>query len=52
MLPAADCAVLPDSMSLEDAAAIPVNYLTAYIMLFEQCHLKPGEKVFVHMAAG
>lgn len=52
VLPSSDCNVIPDNMSLEDAAAIPVNYLTSYLMLFDQAALKPGDKVFVHMAAG
>lgn len=43
---------LPDDMGFEEAAAIPVNYLTAYHMLFRVGHLSPGETVLVHMAAG
>jgi NADPH:quinone reductase-like Zn-dependent oxidoreductase len=39
-------------MSFEVAAAIPVNYLTAYHMLFNVAPLRPGRKVLVHMAAG
>ncbi|XP_067935298.1 synaptic vesicle membrane protein VAT-1 homolog [Watersipora subatra] len=52
VLPQENCFVIPENMSLEDAAAIPVNYVTAAIMLFEQAVLKPGQSVFVHMAAG
>jgi NADPH:quinone reductase-like Zn-dependent oxidoreductase len=33
-------------------AAIPVNYLTAYQMLFSMGSLKAGERVLVHSAAG
>ena len=43
---------MPDSMSFEEGAALPVNYLTAYHMLFEIKRIRPGEKVLVHMAAG
>jgi len=43
---------IPDEMSFEDAAAIPVNYLTAYQMLFRVAAVKPGESVLIHMAAG
>ena len=39
-------------MSFEEAAAIPVNYITAYMMLFDIAHLRPGKKLLVHMAAG
>lgn len=43
---------IPDSMSFEEAAAIPVVYLTAYHMLFRIARLRPKEHVLVHMAAG
>jgi NADPH:quinone reductase-like Zn-dependent oxidoreductase len=43
---------IPDEMSFEEAAAIPVNYLTAYQMLFRVTSIQPGESVLIHMAAG
>lgn len=43
---------IPDEMSFEQAAAIPVVYLTAYHMLFRAAELRPGMRVLVHMAAG
>jgi NADPH:quinone reductase-like Zn-dependent oxidoreductase len=43
---------LPDAMSFDEAAALPVNYLTAYHMLFWVAPLQPGMKVLIHMAAG
>jgi NADPH:quinone reductase-like Zn-dependent oxidoreductase len=43
---------MPEGMSFEEAAALPVNYLTAYHMLFEVRRIKPGDRVLVHMAAG
>jgi synaptic vesicle membrane protein VAT-1 len=43
---------IPDEMSFEHAAALPVNYLTAYHMLFEVARIRPGDRVLVHMAAG
>ena len=43
---------MPEAMSFEEAAAIPVNYLTAYHMLFRVAGVRPGERVLVHMAAG
>ena len=43
---------IPDSMTFEDAAAIPLNYVTAYQILFDVGHLKEGESVLVHMAGG
>lgn len=50
--PARNTFGLPDAMGFEEAAAIPVTYLTAYHMLFRVGHLAPGETVLIHMAAG
>ena len=50
--PAEQVLPIPDAMSFEEAAAIPVNYLTAYHMLFRVACVRPGERVLVHMAAG
>lgn len=43
---------IPEGMSFEDAAALPVNYITAYMMLFDFGHLRPNQSVLIHMAAG
>jgi synaptic vesicle membrane protein VAT-1 len=43
---------MPDGMTFEEGAALPVNYITAWHMLFRVAALRPGEKVLVHMAAG
>jgi synaptic vesicle membrane protein VAT-1 len=43
---------IPDAMSFEHAAALPVNYMTAYHMLFQLARIRSGESVLVHMAAG
>jgi NADPH:quinone reductase-like Zn-dependent oxidoreductase len=43
---------LPEAMSFEDAAAIPVNYLTAYHSMFQMGNLQPGDRVLIHGAAG
>jgi synaptic vesicle membrane protein VAT-1 len=51
-VPAVQVLPIPDAMSFEEAAAIPVNYLTAYHMLFRVAGVRPGERVLVHMAAG
>ncbi|KAJ0060327.1 hypothetical protein NL108_010085, partial [Boleophthalmus pectinirostris] len=44
--------IMPDQMSFEEGAALPINYLTAYLMLFEMANIKPGKSVLIHMAAG
>jgi NADPH:quinone reductase-like Zn-dependent oxidoreductase len=51
-VPAEQVLRIPDAMGFEEAAAIPVNYLTAYHMLFRVASVRPGERVLVHMAAG
>jgi NADPH:quinone reductase-like Zn-dependent oxidoreductase len=51
-VPAEQVLPMPDAMSFEEAAAMPVNYLTAYHMLFRVAGVRPGERVLVHMAAG
>jgi NADPH:quinone reductase-like Zn-dependent oxidoreductase len=51
-VPAQNCFVIPDSMSFEHAAALLMNYVTAYHMLFDFGNLRPGCSVLVHMAAG
>jgi NADPH:quinone reductase-like Zn-dependent oxidoreductase len=43
---------MPDAMSFEEGAALPVNYVTAYHMLFAVRRVQTGDVVLVHMAAG
>ncbi|MCW2792897.1 MAG: Alcohol dehydrogenase, zinc-binding domain protein [Nocardioides sp.] len=43
---------LPDSMSYDEGAALPMNYLTAQFALAERGQLEAGETVLVHGAAG
>jgi len=42
----------PAALSFEKAAAIPVNYLTAYALLAVMGSLQPGEAVLIHNAGG
>jgi synaptic vesicle membrane protein VAT-1 len=52
-VPAEQALAMPEKMSFEEGAAIPVNYLTAYHMLFRVApRLREGSRVLVHMAAG
>ncbi|GAA4590925.1 medium chain dehydrogenase/reductase family protein [Planotetraspora phitsanulokensis] len=51
-LPAEQAVEIPDELGFEQAAAIPVNYLTAYHMVVRVATVQPGERVLVHMAAG
>jgi len=43
---------LPAGMPFDDAAAIPVNYLTAYHSMFAMGNLQPGDRILIHGAAG
>jgi NADPH:quinone reductase len=43
---------LPDGVSFEKGASLPLNYFTAYFALIERGHFVSGESVLVHGAAG
>jgi NADPH:quinone reductase-like Zn-dependent oxidoreductase len=43
---------LPSGMPFDDAAAIPVNYLTAYHSMFAMGNLQSGDRILIHGAAG
>jgi NADPH2:quinone reductase len=43
---------LPDALSYDEGAALPMNYLTAQFALAERGDVKAGETVLVHGAAG
>ena len=43
---------MPANMSFEQAAALPVNYLTAYHMLHRVAHVRSGQRLLIHSAAG
>ncbi|MEU3743548.1 SDR family NAD(P)-dependent oxidoreductase [Streptomyces sp. NPDC032198] len=43
---------IPDAWTFEQAACVPVAYLTAYYGLADLAGVRPGERVLVHAAAG
>jgi NADPH:quinone reductase-like Zn-dependent oxidoreductase len=49
---APDTIALPDSLTFEQGAAIPVNYSTAWAALVEYGNVRAGQRVLVHAAAG
>jgi NADPH:quinone reductase-like Zn-dependent oxidoreductase len=49
---AGDAIAIPDSLTFEQAAAIPVNYATAWAGLIGFGSLRAGERVLIHAAAG
>lgn len=52
VVPATQFFEKPESLTFEQAAAIPVNYLTAYALLAVMGSLQPGETVLIHNAGG
>ena len=52
VVPAAQVVPLPDGMSFTEGAAIPVNYLTAILMLEVLGNVRRGDRVLIHGAAG
>ena len=52
VLPANRCFPLPDNISFDAAAALPVTYLTAHHMLSHLGNFHSGDTVLVHHAAG
>jgi NADPH:quinone reductase-like Zn-dependent oxidoreductase len=43
---------LPDDVSFQDAAAMVMNYLVAYIIVFDLLSLRPGKTIMLHSAGG
>jgi NADPH2:quinone reductase len=52
VVPAGAVFPLPDDVSYDEGAALPMNYLTALFALEERGRLRAGETVLVHGAAG
>jgi len=50
--PAGFVVPIPDGLDFGGAASIPVNWLTAWLMLVRLGHVTAGEKVLVHACAG
>src|SRR6266536_5485145 len=47
-----DLAPKPASLTRHEAAAVPLVSLTAWQVLVDRAHVKPGQKVLVHAGAG
>jgi NADPH:quinone reductase-like Zn-dependent oxidoreductase len=50
--PQAALRAIPSALGFEDAASIPVNYITAWLMLVRLGNVRAGERVLVHACAG
>ncbi len=46
------CAAPPANISLEDAAALPLAYITTWEALVERVDLQAGQTILIHAAAG
>ncbi|XP_061873162.1 synaptic vesicle membrane protein VAT-1 homolog [Colius striatus] len=51
-VPSSQTFLMPEGMSFEEAAALLVNYITAYMILFDFGNLRPNQSILIHMAAG
>ena len=51
LAPAAQVVPIPSGISLVEAAALPEVFATAYLNLFMEGSLKPGERVLLHAGA-
>lgn len=51
-IPSVAARQIPEGLDFEGAASIPVNYLTAWLMLVRLGHVREGETVLVHACAG
>jgi NADPH:quinone reductase-like Zn-dependent oxidoreductase len=51
VLPAENAVRFPDSMSFEDAASLPLVFVTAWRMLITRGRLRAGEDVLIHGAS-
>lgn len=51
-VPAEFVALKPPNISFEEAATIPVTFLTAYYGLCQLAQMKAGDRVLIHAAAG
>jgi len=52
VVPASLTFPLPQGLTDAEGAAVPVNYLTAYLALYRLANIAPGETVLIHNAAG
>jgi NADPH:quinone reductase-like Zn-dependent oxidoreductase len=43
---------VPSTISLEEAAAVPLTSLTAWMMLFDKADLQAGQRILIHAASG
>lgn len=47
-----DVAIKPATLTMEEAASLPLVALTAWQALVERAHVRPGQKVLIHAGSG
>ncbi|WP_037680187.1 NADP-dependent oxidoreductase [Streptomyces griseus] len=47
-----DLAIKPATLSMEEAASLPLVALTSWQVLVERAHVQPGQKVLIHAGSG
>jgi NADPH:quinone reductase-like Zn-dependent oxidoreductase len=52
VVPVDDVVEMPEGLTFEQGAAVPVNYATAWAGLVGYGSLRPGERVLIHAAGG
>jgi NADPH:quinone reductase len=45
-------ALKPSNLSMREAAALPLAFITSYLGIVDRAHLRPGQTVLVHGGAG
>lgn len=43
---------IPENMTFIEAAAMAINYVVAYILLFDLASIRPGKSLLLHSAGG
>ncbi len=51
-LPASQLVQVPSGLDPAESVCLVMNYVTAYQMLHRAVHVKPGERILIHSAAG
>jgi NADPH2:quinone reductase len=51
-LPKAELVPVPPGLDAAEAVSLVLNYITAYQMMYRSVHVKPGQRVLIHGAAG
>jgi len=51
-LPQRELVLVPSEVDAAEAVSLVLNYITAYQMLHRSAHVRPGQRVLIHGAAG